>query len=53
MIAQHGCNVELVLIATEGDTAVDVFHLTVGAARLAEGVQLALSEDLVRMLEAE
>jgi [protein-PII] uridylyltransferase len=53
VIAQHGCNVELVLIATEGDTAVDVFHLTVGAARLAEGVQLALSEDLVRMLEAE
>jgi [protein-PII] uridylyltransferase len=53
VIAQHGCNVELVLIATEGETAVDVFHLTVGAARLAERVQLALSEDLVRMLEAE
>jgi [protein-PII] uridylyltransferase len=53
VISQHGCNVDLVLIATEGDKAVDLFHVTSGAAGLAEGAQLALAQDLVRMLEAE
>ena len=53
VISQHGCSVDLVLIATEGDNAIDVFHLTAGGAKLAEGTQLALAEDLVRMLEVD
>ena len=33
-IADHGCAIDLVLIATEGDKAIDVFHITRGGAKL-------------------
>jgi [protein-PII] uridylyltransferase len=51
VIAGHGCNVELVLIATEGGKAIDVFHLTKHGAKLTEAEQLALTSDLQRTLE--
>ena len=51
MISQHGCDVDLVLIATEGEKAIDVFHITKGGAKLTEAEQQALTSDLQRTLE--
>jgi [protein-PII] uridylyltransferase len=51
VISEHGCDVDLVLIATEGEKAIDVFHLTKGGAKLTEAEQLSLISDLQRTLE--
>jgi len=51
VIADHRCDVDLVLIATEGGKAIDVFHLTQRGAKLTEAEQLALTSDLQRTLE--
>jgi [protein-PII] uridylyltransferase len=51
VISQHGCNVDLVLIATEGEKAIDVFHITKAGAKLTEAEQIALTSDLQRTLE--
>ncbi len=51
VISRHGCNVDLVLISTEGVRAIDVFHITAGGAKLSDGAQGALTADLQRMLE--
>ena len=53
VISQRGCDVDLVLISTEGSKAIDVFHLTSGATKLARDVQMALKHDLERVLDAE
>jgi [protein-PII] uridylyltransferase len=51
VMSQHGCDVDLVLIATEGEKAIDVFHITKGGAKLTEADQQALTADLHRTLE--
>jgi [protein-PII] uridylyltransferase len=51
VISQHGCAVDLVLIATEGEKAIDVFHITKRGAKLTEPEQQALTSDLQRTLE--
>ena len=51
VISQHGCDVDLVLIATEGEKAIDVFHITKGGSKLTEAEQQALTSDLQRTLE--
>jgi len=51
VISQQGCDVDLVLIATEGEKAIDVFHLTKGGSKLTESDQQALTADLLRILE--
>jgi [protein-PII] uridylyltransferase len=51
VISQHGCDVDLVLIATEGEKAIDVFHITTGGSKLTEAEQQALTSDLHRTLE--
>ena len=51
VISQHGCDVDLVLIATEGEKAIDVFHITKARAKLTEAEQTALTSDLQRTLE--
>jgi [protein-PII] uridylyltransferase len=51
VISQHGCDVDLVLIATEGEKAIDVFHITKAGAKLTEAEQIALTSDLQRTLE--
>ena len=50
-IATEGCAIDLVLIATEGDKAIDVFHITKSGAKLTAGDQRALSEHLQHLLE--
>ena len=42
---------DLVLISTEGDKAIDVFHITKAGAKLTDTEQRALTGDLQRMLE--
>ena len=51
VISQHGCEVDLVLIATEGERAIDVFHITKAGAKLTQAEQQALTSDLQRTLE--
>jgi [protein-PII] uridylyltransferase len=50
LISHQGCDVDLVLISTEGKKAIDVFHITKGGAKLTESAQQALRADLQRML---
>lgn len=50
LISRQGCDVDLVLISTEGKKAIDVFHITKGGAKLTEPAQQALRADLQRML---
>jgi len=40
-----------VLISTEGNKAIDVFHLTTASAKLTESAQMGLKADLEQMLE--
>ena len=51
VISHHGCDVDLVLIATEGERAIDVFHVTKAGSKLTEAEQHALTSDLQRTLE--
>ena len=51
VISDHGIDVDLVLISTEGRKAIDVFHITRGGAKLPEDAQSALKADLERMLK--
>jgi [protein-PII] uridylyltransferase len=46
-----GCEIDLVLIATEGAKAIDVFHITKGGAKLSDAEQRALASALERTLE--
>jgi [protein-PII] uridylyltransferase len=52
VISRHGCNVELVLISTEGERAIDVFHISKAGAKLDAEQQRALTADLQTTLEA-
>jgi [protein-PII] uridylyltransferase len=50
-ISEQGCEIDLVLISTEGHTAIDVFHLTRGGAKLTPAEQQALTAFLQGTLE--
>jgi [protein-PII] uridylyltransferase len=51
VISRHDCNVDLVLIATEGAKAIDVFHINSGGTKLSDAAQADLTADLQRVLE--
>jgi [protein-PII] uridylyltransferase len=51
VISDHGVDVDLVLISTEGQKAIDVFHITRGGSKLSEADEAALKADLERMLK--
>jgi [protein-PII] uridylyltransferase len=50
-MSESGCDVDLVLIATEGRRAIDVFHLTRQGAKLSPEQQTEVTENLHRVLE--
>jgi [protein-PII] uridylyltransferase len=51
VISHHGCDVDLVLISTEGERAIDVFHVTKAGAQLSADDQRVLTAALHQLLE--
>ena len=51
VISDHGIDVDLVLISTEGQKAIDVFHITRGGSKLSDDDEASLKADLERMLQ--
>ena len=50
-MSESGCDVDLVLIATEGRRAIDVFHLTRGGKKMTPAQQQEVTANLHRVLE--
>ena len=51
VISNRGIDVDLVLITTEGQKAIDVFHITRGGSKLTEDEEASLKADLELMLK--
>jgi [protein-PII] uridylyltransferase len=51
-LAGQGCNIEVALVDTEGETAIDVFYVTRNGAKLDAEQQQGLKSDLLHAIEA-
>jgi len=51
VISSHGCNIDVALITTEGQRAIDVFYITRGGEKLPTELEKQLQQDLVAELE--
>lgn len=51
-LAEHVCNIEIALVDTEGETAIDVFYITYNRAKLDANAQNELRRTLFRELAA-
>jgi [protein-PII] uridylyltransferase len=50
-LAERGCNIEVALIDTEGETAIDVFYVTSNGAKLDADQRKELKRDLLKGIE--
>jgi [protein-PII] uridylyltransferase len=50
-LAAHDCNIEVAIIDTEGEIAIDVFYLTIQGAKLDEAMQQQLHAALALAIE--
>ena len=50
-LAAHGCNIEVALVDTEGETAIDVFYLTRGGGKLDKDEERVLRRALIQAIE--
>ena len=53
VVSKHECNIEIALIETEGQMAIDVLYLTSGSAKLSPQLQAALAKALHEELAAK
>jgi [protein-PII] uridylyltransferase len=49
-ISEHACNIELALIDTEGQTAIDVFYVTKNGKKLSSSMAKGLQKSLLKEL---
>jgi [protein-PII] uridylyltransferase len=50
-LAAHGCNIEVALVDTEGETAIDVFYLTRNGGKLDEVEERVLRRALIQAID--
>jgi len=50
-VSKHGCNIEIALIETEGQMAIDVLYLTASGAKLDQDRKTALDRSLREELD--
>jgi [protein-PII] uridylyltransferase len=51
-LAEHRCNIEVALVDTEGEMAIDVFYVTRVGKKLGQAEQIALHTSLLQAIEA-